>query len=80
MGIIRRKNLVSNYEECQKASDKLTNEFSDRKWFCGCRAGVEEGIEVIYLYYNEFCPESHVLYLYMGFPVLMRKKILTVAQ
>ena len=66
---------VEDFRECMDAAKELSEKFEDREWFCGAYAGIHEETDVIYLHYFNFCPEKNRLYIFKGFPVLMRKKL-----
>ncbi len=70
-----KKADLDEFKNCMDAAEELTEKFDDREWFRGAFAGIHEETHVIYLHYFNFCPEKQRLYIFKGFPVLMRAKL-----
>jgi hypothetical protein len=71
----KSKIIDHEFSDCMEAAKELSEKFDDREWFRGAFAGIHEETHVIYLHYFNFCPEKHRLYIFKGFPVLMRVKL-----
>ncbi len=59
---------------CADAAMELAEKFKYEDWFLGTYASkLDDGQEVIYFKYKKRNPEKQRLYLYHGYPILMRE-------
>lgn len=70
----KKKKMIENETiPCREAAKELAEQFRGNDWFKTAYCGLsDDGIDAIFFVYKDRNPEKHRLYIYRGFPVLMR--------